>query len=259
MKKTLLRGLAASGAGLLMAASFGQAVSAQDKPAPAPAQTLQTNLTQLNGSGASGTASIEVTGNNVKVTIRTTGASPNLAHAQHLHIGGTNACPTAAADADKDKLITTKEGQGSYGEVKVSLTTSGATDAKSALALDRYPKANAQGVVSYTRTFTLPSGVSAADLSKAVVVQHGISKLFNDKAKYDGDKKSSLDSKLPLETTIPAACGKLTSTPAGGPDTGFGSTAGIEASSSLVFGAAAVVSAAALYFYLRRPVVSSRN
>jgi hypothetical protein len=188
----------------------------------AAASPLQANLTQLNGSGASGTSSIESVGDNqVRVKVNSTGLSANLPHAQHLHIGGNNVCPTPDADKNNDGLIDTAEGQPSYGSIKVALTTTGDMGADSGLAVDRMPKADANGNVSYDRTFTLPNGVSGEDLQNAVVVQHGISKLFNDKAKYDGDKKSPLKEDLPLEATIPATCGKLVAAPSGSVDAGF--------------------------------------
>lgn len=183
---------------------------------------MQTNLNQMNGSGASGTSSVEMLGNNqVRVRLNMTGSSPNLPHAQHLHIGGTNECPTIQADTDKDGLINTKEGEPAYGPVKTSLTTEGDVGEGRALAVEMMPKADANGIITYDRTFTLPAGVTEADVRKAVVVNHGISELFGDKAKYDGEKKSSLDPKLPLEATIPAACGALASTPVGSVAAGF--------------------------------------
>lgn len=172
------------------------------------------NLTPLNNTGSFGDAKVKVKGNQVTVKVKTFGASPNLPHAQHLHIGGNrNVCPTLAADTNNDGFISSVEGVPSYGDVRVSLTTSGDVSASSALAVKRFPVADANGMVNYKRTFTLPSGVSAADIEKAVVVQHGISELFEDPAKYDGEKPSSLDSDLPFEATVPSACGKLMAMP----------------------------------------------
>lgn len=173
-------------------------------------ERYQTHLSPLNGSGSSGETYVSLDGDQVTVRLRTTGASPNLPHAQHFHIGGNNQCPTLAnSDMNNDGLISSVEGQPSYGPVEVSLTTSGDVSAASGLAVDRFPVANAAGVVNYQRTFTLPSGVSADDVKNAVVVQHGISELFENPNMYDGDPRSSLDMSLPLEATIPAACGAL--------------------------------------------------
>lgn len=225
--------------------------------AQSPAQTYQANLTSLNGSGTSGTATVTTNGNQVTVRVNTNGASANLAHAQHLHIGGRNVCPDPSADTNNSGFINTVEGQPAYGEVKVSLTTSGDVGAGSALAVDRFPVATADGQVSYERTFTLPKGVSMNDLSKAVVVQHGISKIYDDKAKYDGAPRSTLDESLPFEATAPAACGKLTSAPAGGVGAGGGGTAGLENTSFIALGSAGLMAAAGAYWYSRRATAGS--
>lgn len=216
-------------------------------PAYAAQGMYQTNLTQLNGSGQTGTASVEMVGSDqIRVRVNATGASPNLPHAQHLHIGGNGVCPVPGADKDNDSLISTAEGKPSYGDVKISLTTKDAVDAKSALAVDRMPKADADGVITYDRTFDLPDGVTQEDAMNVVVVSHGISSLFNDKTKYDGDKKSSLDEKLPLEATIPAACGKLTATASGSVDAGLGGENVTNSTAIIALGGVSMVMAGVL-------------
>lgn len=256
MKKYLIRGAAASGAAVLLAAAMSTAVSAQ---APAPAsQTYQANLVQQNKSAASGSATVTVTGNNVMVKIRSTGLSPGLAHIQHLHIGGQGICPSPAADTDKDGFINSKEAESFVGPIRVSLTTTGDTAVGSALAVDRMPKADARGNLSYDRTFALPAGVTAADMTKATIDQHGVASLFNDKAKYDGDKKSDLNASLPFETTAVATCGKLASAPTGSLATGAGATSGLESASQIAVGAAALLTATVVALYARRMASANR-
>lgn len=178
-------------------------------------------LDPLNTSGASGSATVQVAGNQVTVTINSSGHSPNLPHAQHIHIGGQNVCPTNAADTDGDGFISTAEGQPAYGPIMVSLTTEGDVTDQSALAVDRMPVADANGNINYSRTFQLPAGVTAQDIDKGVIVQHGISELFGDPNQYDGDKMSEIMPQLPFEATVPAVCGKIVAM-AGMPDTGVG-------------------------------------
>jgi hypothetical protein len=211
--------------------------------------SYQAVLQPLNKSGDTGSATTVLTTNgDGTFTIRTTGASPSLAHAQHIHIGGTNTCPDISADKDKDGLINTTEGTPSYGPIEISLTTTGDTSKDSGLAVDRFPTADAKGNVTYERTFPLPEGVTEDMVSKGVIVTHGISEVTGDKAKYDGDKKSDIPGSeaLPLEATIPAACGKLTSMPVGGVNGGTGSIAGLENVGLMVAGAAALVAGGAL-------------
>lgn len=175
-------------------------------------QVYRANLEPLNNSGASGTATVKVMGNMLRVTIHSTGLSPNLPHAEHIHIGGQNVCPTVADDANHDGIVDIAEGMPKYGDVKVSLVTSGDDSAASALALTRYPVADANGTINYHETLALPSGVSASNIANGVVVQHGISQLFNDPTKYDGSRQSAdpdAPAGTPLEATVPADCGKL--------------------------------------------------
>ncbi len=187
------------------------------------AGSLAARLTELNNSGASGRATVSVEGNMVTVNIPATGLVANQPHAQHIHIGGQNTCPSAGADQDGDGFISVVEGQPSYGPIMVSLTTEGDVSANSGLAVERMPTADANGAVSYSRTFPLPAGVTAADVAKGVIVQHGIDP--NRTGKYDGEKKSELNPQLPFEATAPADCGKLVSM-AGMPASGAGGLAG---------------------------------
>lgn len=171
-------------------------------------QTYTTTLNSLNGSGASGTATVTVNGNQATVDIQSQGLAPGQPHAQHIHIGGQNVCPPASADTDGSGAISVAEGQPFYGPIAVPLTTTGDVSPESALAVDRMPTADANGNLSYSRTFTLPSGTAAADIANGVIVQHGID--FNGNGMYDTSSgQSSVDPSLPFEATVPADCGKL--------------------------------------------------
>ncbi|HEY7801817.1 MAG TPA: hypothetical protein VIE40_04020 [Dehalococcoidia bacterium] len=186
-------------------------------------QGFTAQLAMLNDSGATGTATATLVGDQLTIKIHSTGLTPNQPHAQHLHIGGTHTCPTIAADTNKDGLISTVEGQPSYGPIMVSLTTTGDVTASSGLAVDRFPKADANGVLDYERTFTLPAGVTADDVAQSVVVQHGVD--VNKSGAYDGTAKSELDPSLPLEATLPADCGKSAASAAAGSPTATGGAA----------------------------------
>lgn len=182
---------------------------AEDEAMGEGAMMMETQLDSLNESGVTGTTSVEINDDGtVTVTLETEGFVGGNPHAQHLHIGGNNECPTME-DAGEDGILTTAEGVPSYGEVMVSLTTEGDVGADSALAVERFPVADDSGMVTYERTFELPSGVTTDDLGDAVVVQHGLASMGGDETAYDGDMQSSLDPSLPLEATIPVACGPL--------------------------------------------------
>ncbi len=184
------------------------------------------DLSPLNTSEASGTAKVEMNGNQITVTIESHGHSAGAPHAQHIHFGeeARQECPNMQDDANGDGLIQTLEGAPAYGPVQVSLTTEGDVSPESTLAVDRFPTGEANGDVNYTRTFELPANMSAEDLEDGVIVQHGITELFGDPAAYDGELKSDLNPDLPEEATIPATCGAL-DVMAGMPDTGAGGAA----------------------------------
>ena len=167
-------------------------------------------LNSLNRSGAEGHAILEKEGaKEIETEIHTKGLAPKLPHAQHIHgfKKAVSECPTLA-DSGRDNLITTVEGLPSYGPIQVSLTTRGDTSPKSALAVDRFPVANAKGTVEYERTFSVPANV-AKNLGKKAIVQHGVD--LNDNGRYDFQAagKSELDPSLPQEATLPATCGVI--------------------------------------------------
>jgi hypothetical protein len=171
---------------------------------------FKAELNPLNRSGAEGHAILQKEGTKkLNTEIHSHGLAAKLPHAQHIHgfKQAVSECPTLAASGH-DQLITTAEGLPSYGPIQVSLTTKGDTSPKSALAVDRFPVANAKGSVHYERTFSVPANV-AQGLGKMAIVQHGVD--LNDNGRYDfkAAGKSELDPSLPQEATIPATCGVI--------------------------------------------------
>lgn len=53
----------------------------------------RTSLTELNSTGVTGDVEVEMINGEAKVYLTVEDASPNLAHAQHIHQGGSNICP----------------------------------------------------------------------------------------------------------------------------------------------------------------------
>lgn len=215
--------------------------------------TLEANLTELNDSGASGSTWVTLEGNEVTVTLSSTGMLADAPHAQHIHIGGANECPDPGMEGTGfEGAIRTTDAADSYGAVAVSLTNDGDTSPDSALAVDRFPVGDA----TYERTFEVSDDV-AASLAKGEgsVVLHGVD--HNGNGTYDGDQMSDLDPALPSEATDPAACGSLEMSqmdgmPEGGVETGDGTTAGIENSGAMIAGGSLLTVAAAGAFALRR-------
>jgi hypothetical protein len=174
---------------------------------------FKAELNPLNRSGAEGHAVLQKKGNKkLDVEIDTKGLAPKLPHAQHIHgfKKAVSECPSLAASG-RDNLITTAEGLPAYGPIQVSLTTKGDTSPASALAVDRFPVANAKGSVNYERTLMVSANV-AKNLGEKAIVQHGVD--LNDNGRYDfkAAGKSELDPSLPQEATIPANCGVINPT-----------------------------------------------
>jgi hypothetical protein len=213
----------------------------------------------------SGTAMIQLSGNTAKITVTASGlvggASP---HAMHIHVDGGGVCPkpseakqhnghssTNVADAMKD-----------YGMIGTSLTTSGDSSPKSALAVTRFPSGSK---VHYSRTLEVSDDVAANLKSgKAVLVVHGID--YNGNGTYDNVLGASeLDKSLPAEATDPALCGafttsQMTTMPGGGADTGDGATQQSHTDAGMVAGggAAALLGLGVGGYALRRRNTAGR-
>jgi hypothetical protein len=82
-------------------------------------------LDALNNSGVSGVAHLTLDGDTLTVTVMATGLEADKLHPQHIH-GFANpsnsTCPTIAADANGDGLVSVGEGAPNYGPVLRALT-----------------------------------------------------------------------------------------------------------------------------------------
>ncbi len=223
MKRYRMGILGASTVALLAAAAFGSTAAQAHSPEPTGADrtvTLNANLAELNGSGASGNATVVVRNQKIKhVEVHAFGLTPSAPHAQHIHFGNqaTHECPTLALDTNGDGRLNTVEGIPAYGPVVVSLTTTGDTTPASLLAVTRFPVSQ-DGSFDYSRdgihitkvagTGTAKEIADAIREGEGVVVIHGID--YNGNGSYDfGRGASDLDPNLPAEATDPAACGVL--------------------------------------------------
>jgi hypothetical protein len=151
----------------------------------------------------------------IQVKVEAWGLAPNLPHAMHLHgvpgVDADMACPGPAAAGD-DGVVTVLDGAPFYGGIITSLTTSGDTSPASALALDRFPVADANGYLEYSRTFR--DEAALADAGTVQVVVHGID--FDNSGTYAFNpddmfaaRSSSLGAGIPLEATVPVLCGGI--------------------------------------------------
>ena len=231
MKRYSMGIFGASTVALLAAAALGSGAAQAHSDQPTGADktvTLTANLTELNNSGASGTATAVVRNQKIKhIEVHASGLTPDAPHAQHIHYGNQalNECPTLALDSNGDGRLNTVEGIPAYGPVVVSLTTTGDTTPASFLDVTRFP-VSADGSYHYSRDniritkvagtgYPGPNGTGTAKEiadsireGEGVVVIHGID--YNGNGSYDFSRGASeLDPNLPAEATDPAACGVL--------------------------------------------------
>lgn len=203
----------------LVGGSAGAASAAHDDNPSAKVASYSYQLNSIQpadvpGARASGDTRIKALPNGkLQVTVRASGLAPNLPHAMHLHgVPGDArdmACPGPAA-AGPDGVVTVVDGAPFYGGILTSLTTTGDVSANSALALDRFPVADAKGRLFYQRTFTSIPGYT--DAGTVQVVVHGIDFDGNGQYAFNADdpfasRSSSLSGAIPLEATVPVLCG----------------------------------------------------
>lgn len=213
-----------------------------------PWTTYQAGLDPItaNHVTGSGKAMLQLSGNTAKITVTASGlVGAKSPHAMHIHVDGAGVCPkpSEAKDHNGHQSINVADAMKDYGMIGTSLTTSGDSTDKSALAVERFPSGSS---FSYSRTLEVSDNVAANLKSgKAVLVVHGID--YNGNGKYDSVLGASeLDAKLPAEATDPALCGTFTtsqmaSMPNGGADTGDGTTQAEHTQTGMVAGGGAAV------------------
>lgn len=220
--------------------------------------SYQADLGQLNNSGASGTLMLQLWGNQAIVTEKVSGLPATFMgkaypHVQHIHIGGQGKCPTASADVDGNGIVDTVEGQPSYGSVGTTLSTTGDTSPAAATDITIAPTGSG---FDYSRSITLdPQTLASIKAGTAVIVVHGLDPTNLSPAAQQA--KSKLNPALPLAATAPALCGTLTPsqmgiTPMAAPDTGGGSTAGVEDGGLFAIGGGLLLASAGIGFAGRR-------
>ncbi|WP_258803208.1 CHRD domain-containing protein [Pseudarthrobacter sp. NS4] len=231
-------------------------------PAMAADQSYQTTLGQLNGSSASGTVTVDVTGNQAHVVLNVSGLPATFMdapypHVQHIHGGKQGTCPDPSADKDGDGVINTTEGDPAYGPILTTLSTSGDTSPAAGTDL----KLAGQGA-AYTvdRTFELNAETKASlEAGTAVVVVHGLDPATLSPAAQAA--KSDIVPSLPLAATSPALCGTLTAgqmkMPAGGAATGIPTETGTDTGALAIGSGLALIALAGGAYVVRRRSTTS--
>ena len=178
-------------------------------------KTYEANLSPLNAGSHTvgdvtytipttrGTATVNLKGDDVTVTVNVDGVTPMTLHPQHIHAGTT--CPNASDDANGDGFVDVIEGLPKYGGILVSLDSTINTGAASDLD---FPVADANGSYTYSaegsRSHIQDEINTALKLATRHVVIHGISPTGM-------PLPSTVQSLpgLPAWATLPVACGEL--------------------------------------------------
>jgi hypothetical protein len=173
--------------------------------APERANSFSGTLSPLNGTGVTGTFTIEQRGQGqITVMIQATGLeksdNPHVAHIHGLEGNVKGMCPTIAQDqaGDNDGFVELLEGLPVYGPIVVPL---GDVDP------------NNDGVVNYSKTFnlnesaTFASGKGKGDLFPIEfreIVLHGLTL-----EEGDGANGGEADGTAGYKTVLPVACGAI--------------------------------------------------
>jgi hypothetical protein len=243
--------------------------------------TANLSTVKTNGGNGSGQLTLKLNGNQATVsehvnglagklptdkkTLKSVGVPTAFAgkpfpHVQHVHVNGNDTCPTASADKNGDGVISTAEGRPAYGKIGTTLSTKGDTSPKAATDVTVAPGG---GSFTYNRTFTMNQNtISAIKNNNAVIVVHGLNPANAPKGALTGAnslgvKLPGASKKLALIGTAPTLCGVLTqsqmsSMPHGAPNTGGGSTAGIEDGALLGLGGGLILAAGGAFAVRRR-------
>ncbi|WP_104180714.1 CHRD domain-containing protein [Arthrobacter sp. B0490] len=228
------------------------AVALAGSPAMAADGSYSSTLGQLNGTTGTGTVTLDVVGDQATINLQVSGLAQTFQgapypHVQHIHGGAAGVCPTPAADANADGIISVTESAPSYGGILATVTTSGPTSPAEALNLQLGGQG---GDYAIQRTFTVDAATLAElEAGRAVFNVHGLDPATTPSTPEAFSAPSDLDPALPLGATSPALCGTLVmsqmgATPSGGADTG----ATVEASSPfgmIALGGGLVLAAAA--------------
>lgn len=159
-------------------------------------KTYTATLSPLNDSGVTGEATITVEGNELTVEIRAENLEANRVHPQHIHgfmdTKKNSTCPDPSADTNGDGIVDLVEGLPSYGGVLLELY----------LPIDEFPVADADGMLHYTRTFTL--GEVEFEEEGQVISYHDLKPLQNRTIVLHG---MTVDGEY--IATLPVACGQI--------------------------------------------------
>ncbi len=216
---------------------------------PSSTTTYQANLQPLNHQHASGSFTLQLNGNTATITEHTQGLAATFQngpfpHVQHIHGLAKGTCPTQADDDNGDGVVSIPEAADVYGQIQTTLSVKGSTAPSAGTNVKIAPSGSGY---TYNRTIQLNQNtMKAIRNGNAVIVVHGLDPSLI--SKQAQNEKSKVVPSLPLAATAAALCGPLTasqmsSIPGGAPNTGGGSTSGIEDEGLLALGGGLLLAA----------------
>jgi|GEM_PF-808373 len=263
-KRLLGAAAVASGAAGLTMIGLGVAVPPVAGAATSGPTTYMATLkpVPLNGqTSASGTLKLVLTGTKATITEHVSGLAATFTgkpfpHVQHIHGLAKGVCPTSATK-NTTGVITTGDAAPTYGGIltTLSVTPGGTKATPTGVNITIAPKGAS---FTYSRTITLnATTMKAIQEHNAVIVVHGLTPSTAPKAATTLKSTVPGTTKLPLAATAPALCGQLvasqmSSVPSGAPQTGGGSTAGIQDVALFAVGGGLLAGGAGLLAVRRR-------
>lgn len=178
----------------------GGSSSTQELHAGSYRAVLHTVNSSIAGNGAFGTAVIKKNGEDMEIKVHVIDAHANISHQQYIFSGGQ--CPNAEADINGDSVVDSLEGENFFGSPLIALDGDLSSQDPEGSS---FPRANSAGNYSYTQEASfsgLKNEVENFGLSGRTFVVHGV-------------RKSALPPTLgtregmPVEETVPVACGTL--------------------------------------------------
>ena len=193
------------------AAAISLSVQASAAPKKVASETHSGTLTALNGTGATGTLSMQLSGERyLTVQIDATGLEAGIQHLGHIHGLASpgdvqnSVCPTIARDVDQDNYVELAEGLPTYGPIIIAF---GNVDP------------NMDGIVHFSHTYDLndPSiyeaGFSKSDvvpLDLREVVLHGLTLQAGQGAtNADSINPNEADGTAGEKAVLPVTCGDI--------------------------------------------------
>ncbi len=208
--------LTMTGLTLLLAGMVVTACGDGEEPVPPP-QIFRATLSSLNtgvhGDTISGTVTLDVSEDSVRIRIDATGLPPGMTHLAHYH-GFVDSvedayCPGVAADTNNDTIVDLIETQAVSGVTMVPFHND---PVSLEIQAEGYPTADSAGNLTYEKTIGLTAlksalsqkfGIDDPRFSSRVVYLHGVSP--------DNSLPASVASlpDVPAHVTLPIACGRF--------------------------------------------------